>query len=228
MAKTKTTNAVPKTVKVKQKATVGKGKKVAEKRGPEFFRNIRVITPDLMEDYKQMEVESYVKFKEREEKRIAEYKQAMISRKIELEEKQKVEYWVPGLVFNPSDELLINHYLKNKTLGKDNICPIDEVDVYGSHPQTLTEKYNPKDGVWYFFTRCRPTENPNVEGQWEIRGKNDVFDNGVKVGVRQELEYCDENVSTKYKMIEYQLNPAPSTTVPLFMCKLHRLQWQCV
>lgn len=128
-----------------------------------------------------------------------------------------------GFFFKPSDEVLVNYYLKNKTLGTYfGLCPIDEVDVYANHPQTLKEKFNSNCGVWYFFTKSRPNENPDVDGQWEFGEKNDIFDNGVKVGVRQELEFNgngDQNGNGKYKIIEYQLDPVVSA--PLFVCKLY-------
>ncbi|KAL5721468.1 hypothetical protein ACHQM5_005112 [Ranunculus cassubicifolius] len=127
-----------------------------------------------------------------------------------------------GFVFIPSDEVLVNYYLKYKSSRRSMyLCPIDEVDVYANHPRTLTEEYIPSGGVWYFFTKSRPNENPDLEGVWKSCEMKDVSNNGVKVGVRQELEFYDkgdQNGNVKYKMTEFQLYPATST--PLFVCKL--------
>ncbi|KAL5721466.1 hypothetical protein ACHQM5_005110 [Ranunculus cassubicifolius] len=134
-----------------------------------------------------------------------------------------------GFVFTPSDEVLINYYLKYKSSQRSMyLCHIDEVDVYANHPRSLTEQFNPSGGVWYFFTKSRPSENLDIEGVWKFGEKKDVFDNGVKVGVRQELEFYeegDQNGNGKYKMIEYQLHPA--TSAPLF-CTLIFLCIICV
>ncbi|KAF5207268.1 hypothetical protein FRX31_003145, partial [Thalictrum thalictroides] len=76
----------------------------------------------------------------------------------------------------------------------------------------ISEKCPNSAEVWYFFTRSRLNEIQtvtDVQGQWVFCEKKDVFNQGQKVGVKQVLEYYEEGHKNKYKIIEYQLDPAP-------------------
>lgn len=183
-------------------------------------REVPVLSPEMMEERRREEDEYLRRRIEHDLKKAEELKQ--ILKQAQEEKKQAVaRLQGRGFVFNPSDEVLVDLYLKEKNSGRYiDLCPFEEVDVYGTHPQTLTEKYNSNGGVWHFFTQSRPHEN---SGQWEFGEKNDVFCNGVKVGARQELEYSSSNGGGKYKILEYQLEPATesnSEAAPWFICEL--------
>ncbi|KAF5178982.1 hypothetical protein FRX31_031428 [Thalictrum thalictroides] len=111
---------------------------------------------------------------------------------------------------------LVDYYLRNKNLCNSvDHCPIEEVDVYANHPQALAEKHPSTAEIWYFFTSSRPHEiqaGIDIQGQWVICEKIDVFNQGEKVGVKQLLEYCEGDHKSKYKIIEYQLYPAPENS----------------
>nr|WLO57491.1 NAC transcription factor 32 [Rheum palmatum] len=130
-----------------------------------------------------------------------------------------------GYVFSPTEGKLVDYYLRNKNLCNPmDLCPIEEVDVYANHPQTLAEKHPNEAQVWYFFTRSRPNEVQevhDVRGQWVTCDKIDLFYQGEKVGVKLLLEYCEGGHKSEYKIIEYQLDPAPESSENWFICKLY-------
>ncbi|KAL5721470.1 hypothetical protein ACHQM5_005113 [Ranunculus cassubicifolius] len=194
-----------------QKFINPKGKKSATMKKKKPDNKANQISREEMIELNRKRDEFYDQEEIRVQKAIELYKEA------KRKEMQDI-----GFVFIPSDVVLVNHYLKYKTRRSPmDLCPIDEVDVYANHPRSLTDQFNPSGGVWYFFTKSRPGESSDIMGVWKFGEKKDVTDNGVKVGVRQELEFHeegDQNGNGKYKMIEYQLHPA--TSAPLFVCKL--------
>uniref|UniRef100_A0A5B7AY69 NAC domain-containing protein n=1 Tax=Davidia involucrata TaxID=16924 RepID=A0A5B7AY69_DAVIN len=128
-----------------------------------------------------------------------------------------------GYVFSPEEGKLLDYHLRNKIMDEPmDYCPIKEVNVYANHPQALTGKSK----VWYFFTRSRPNEiqpGIDVQGHWIFGEKNDIFYQDKKVGVKQVVEYCEAGHKSEYKIIEYQLDPAPDymKTGLWFVCKLY-------
>ncbi|KAF5184995.1 hypothetical protein FRX31_025419 [Thalictrum thalictroides] len=154
----------------------------------------------------------------------ARYEKLIKEKEIEALKKQILAI---GYVFSPMEGQLVDYYLRNKNLCNPmDHCPIEEVNVYANHPQSLAEKCPNSAEVWYFFTRSRPNEiqpGTDVQGQWVFCEKKDVFNQGEKVGVKQVLEYYEEGRKNKYKIIEYQLDPAPENieTGLWFVCKLY-------
>ncbi|KAF5178987.1 hypothetical protein FRX31_031433 [Thalictrum thalictroides] len=152
----------------------------------------------------------------------------VLARRKKVEEEEfKKRLIALGYVFIPTEGKLVDYYLRNKNvcISMDH-CPIEEVDVYANHPQALAEKHPNTAEVWYFFTRSRPNEiqaGHDVYGQWVICEKKDVFNQGEKVGVKLLLEYCEGGHKSEYKIIEYQLDPAPENLENghWFICKLY-------
>ncbi|KAF9602552.1 hypothetical protein IFM89_029851 [Coptis chinensis] len=157
---------------------------------------------------------------------LEERREAEIWKKAEMESLR--EMFSNGLAFNPTDTQLVNYYLNKKNAYFTvTFFPIQEVnDLYANHPITLTEMsgLNAETG-WYFFTKSRPNRiqpGTNVQGEWIFAKEEDVFYQDVKVGEKHVYEYWECDQKKEYKMIEYQLVPAPKPgRFPIcFLCKL--------
>ncbi|XP_048425881.1 protein SOMBRERO-like [Pyrus x bretschneideri] len=133
-------------------------------------------------------------------------------------------------------EYLLHHHLREKCLENalGFYAILEEADVYAKHPQNLIENYRAlaAGNVGYFFTRSRPNETqPDTStgtdhvqaGHWIFGKELDVLHQGEKVGVKQLLEYCAAGAKTRYKIIEYRLDPCPDNLKdgPWFLCKLY-------
>ncbi|KAF2324961.1 hypothetical protein GH714_021901 [Hevea brasiliensis] len=102
-----------------------------------------------------------------------------------------------GYRFHPTDEELVNHYLRLKMLGYDDrVQEIPEVNVLNFEPWQLPDIEHPEavisnnsnDQVWYFFcprnykysnsNRANRTTNA---GYWKVTGKDrKINENGIK------------------------------------------------
>ncbi|KAI3724146.1 hypothetical protein L2E82_35914 [Cichorium intybus] len=88
----------------------------------------------------------------------------------------------PGFRFHPTDEELVNYYLKRKIHGQEIELDINpEVDLYKCEPWELAEKsFLPsRDPEWYFFgprDRKYPngfrTNRATRAGYWKSTGKD--------------------------------------------------------
>ncbi|KAL6004096.1 hypothetical protein ACLOJK_004643 [Asimina triloba] len=85
-----------------------------------------------------------------------------------------------GFRFRPTDEELINHYLKNKVNGVPfDVDVIPEVDVCKCEPEELPEKswIKTDDPEWFFFSRRDPISSKRSNratrtGYWKPTGKD--------------------------------------------------------
>ncbi|EOY09273.1 NAC domain, IPR003441-like protein [Theobroma cacao] len=132
----------------------------------------------------------------------------------------------PGVRFFPSDEELLQHYLKNKVLNQP-IFPniIQEVNLYQHHPLELTGMYKPlTETEWYFFTcrdrkhskGCRPNR-ATPRGFWKQSGveKPIPLDSEDAIGYKKWLIFYEkENEQVKrtdWKMHEYRIHDTISS-----------------
>ncbi|XP_040986432.1 NAC transcription factor 56-like [Juglans microcarpa x Juglans regia] len=126
----------------------------------------------------------------------------------------------PGFRFHPTDEELVVHYLKKKTISAPlPIAIIAEVDLYKFDPWELPAKATFGEQEWYFFSpRDRKYPNgarPNrtaTSGYWKATGTDKpVISSGSnqKVGVKKALVFYGgkppKGIKTNWIMHEYRL-----------------------
>ncbi|CAA6661913.1 unnamed protein product [Spirodela intermedia] len=127
----------------------------------------------------------------------------------------------PGFRFHPTDEELIQHYLRNQATSLP--CPVSiiaEVDIYKFDPGNSLAMFGDKE--WYFFSpRDRKYPNgvrPNraaASGYWKATGtdKPIVADGGAarreNIGVKKALVFYQgrppKGIKTDWIMHEYRL-----------------------
>ncbi|KAL5201203.1 hypothetical protein ABZP36_035557 [Zizania latifolia] len=130
----------------------------------------------------------------------------------------------PGFRFHPTDEELVNYYLKRKIHGlKIELDIIPEVDLYKCEPWELAEKsFLPsRDPEWYFFgprDRKYPngfrTNRATRAGYWKSTGKDRRVvqhqHGGRSIGMKKTLVYyrgrAPQGVRTDWVMHEYRLD----------------------
>nr|CAD1821199.1 unnamed protein product [Ananas comosus var. bracteatus] len=127
----------------------------------------------------------------------------------------------PGFRFHPTDEELVNYYLKRKIHGlKIELDIIPEVDLYKCEPWELAEKsFLPsRDPEWYFFgprDRKYPngfrTNRATRAGYWKSTGKDRrVVCQSRAIGMKKTLVYyrgrAPQGIRTDWVMHEYRLD----------------------
>ncbi|PKA57973.1 NAC domain-containing protein 74 [Apostasia shenzhenica] len=127
----------------------------------------------------------------------------------------------PGFRFHPTDEELVNYYLKRKIHGlKIELDIIPEVDLYKCEPWELADKsFLPsRDPEWYFFgprDRKYPngfrTNRATRAGYWKSTGKDRrVNSQNRAIGMKKTLVYyrgrAPQGIRTDWVMHEYRLD----------------------
>ncbi|KAK4404019.1 NAC domain-containing protein 53 [Sesamum angolense] len=126
----------------------------------------------------------------------------------------------PGFRFHPTDEELVQYYLRRKVCGKAlRLDAISEIDVYKAEPWDLPymSKLKTRDLEWYFFSaldkkygngarKNRATE----KGYWKTTGKDRaVYHKTQIVGMKKTLVYhsgrAPKGQRTNWVMHEYRL-----------------------
>ncbi|XP_065847770.1 NAC domain-containing protein 86 [Euphorbia lathyris] len=131
----------------------------------------------------------------------------------------------PGFRFHPTDEELVNYYLKRKINGQHiELDIIPEVDLYKCEPWELSEKsFLPsRDPEWYFFgprDRKYPngfrTNRATKAGYWKSTGKDRrVNSHNKAIGMKKTLVYyrgrAPQGIRTDWVMHEYRLDDKDS------------------
>ncbi|KAL9337436.1 hypothetical protein Peur_069205 [Populus x canadensis] len=127
----------------------------------------------------------------------------------------------PGFRFHPTDEELVNYYLKRKINGQEiELDIIPEVDLYKCEPWELAEKsfFPSRDPEWYFFgprDRKYPngfrTNRATRAGYWKSTGKDRrVNCQNRAIGMKKTLVYyrgrAPQGIRTDWVMHEYRLD----------------------
>ncbi|KAJ0229925.1 NAC domain-containing protein 69 [Hirschfeldia incana] len=144
-----------------------------------------------------------------------------------------------GYRFSPTGEELINHYLKNKILGKSWLVDhaISEVNICRYEPWFLPSlsKLESKDLVWYFFSpkeytsaKKNVTKRTTPSGYWKATGVDrkikDMRGNGVEIGIKKTLVYYEGRVPngvwTPWVMHEYHITSLPLNQRTYVICQV--------
>ncbi|CAN4100587.1 unnamed protein product [Withania somnifera] len=127
----------------------------------------------------------------------------------------------PGFRFHPTDEELVNYYLKKKIHGLHiELDIIPEVDLYKCEPWQLAEKsfLASRDPEWYFFgprDRKYPngfrTNRATRAGYWKSTGKDRrVTSQNKAIGMKKTLVYyrgrAPQGIRTDWVMHEYRID----------------------
>uniref|UniRef100_A0A7N0U408 NAC domain-containing protein n=1 Tax=Kalanchoe fedtschenkoi TaxID=63787 RepID=A0A7N0U408_KALFE len=127
----------------------------------------------------------------------------------------------PGFRFHPTDQELVDYYLKRKIHGLEiELDIIPEVDLYKCEPWELADKsFLPsRDPEWYFFgprDRKYPngfrTNRATRAGYWKSTGKDRrVISQSRPIGMKKTLVYyrgrAPQGIRTGWVMHEYRLD----------------------
>ncbi|XP_023521960.1 protein NTM1-like 9, partial [Cucurbita pepo subsp. pepo] len=131
-----------------------------------------------------------------------------------------------GFRFHPTDEELINHYLKNKMLGRESLVDyIRQVDICKHEPWDLPFLSNDhtSEQEWFFFaaqdlkySNSRRSNRATKTGYWKSTGKDrKILAPRTKklIGTKKTLVFYSGRVSngirTNWVIHEYQLHSDP-------------------
>ncbi|XP_052199338.1 NAC domain-containing protein 53-like isoform X2 [Diospyros lotus] len=126
----------------------------------------------------------------------------------------------PGFRFHPTDEELVQYYLKRKICGKPfRFDAISVIDIYKSEPWDLPgrSRLKSRDLEWYFFSvldkkygNGSKTNRATERGYWKTTGKDrPVLHRSWTVGMKKTLVYhigrAPRGERTNWVMHEYKL-----------------------
>ncbi|XP_020412086.1 NAC domain-containing protein 62 isoform X2 [Prunus persica] len=142
-----------------------------------------------------------------------------------------------GFRFRPTDEELVNYYLKNKLEGMhshaENI--IDEIDILKFEPWDLPDKSLIKsdDENWFFFYKYKKGSRATKEGFWKITSKDRVIkarDNRTVIAKKRILTFyigrVRESTKTNWVIHEYYIpddaHPNANKQRDFVLCRLKK------
>ncbi|XP_016900940.2 uncharacterized protein LOC103492204 [Cucumis melo] len=137
--------------------------------------------------------------------------------------------WPVGFRFHPTDEELINHYLKNKIVGQESLVQfIPQVDICKYEPWELPGLSNDQTGEqrWFFFSaqdfkysNGRRSKRATGTGYWKSTGKDrKIRARGTNklIGTKKTLVFyrgrVPKGIRTNWVIHEYHLHPEPNFT----------------
>ncbi|CAH8259326.1 unnamed protein product [Arabidopsis lyrata] len=146
----------------------------------------------------------------------------------------------PGFRFQPTDEELINYYLKNKIMGNtwlvdDTIC---EINILNHHPSSFSSlsRIKSNDSIYYFFVpkqyKTETVRKRNTKEKywyWKHSGRVKVIEDesGNKIGERQGFlyqKYGDPKTKgnkSRWVMHEYKITSLPHHNLDSYViCKI--------
>ncbi|CAM8952016.1 unnamed protein product [Rhodiola kirilowii] len=139
----------------------------------------------------------------------------------EDEEDEDDESQLPGFRFYPTDEEIVDFYLRRKVENKPfTLDLIKEIDIYKFDPWDLPKSSTIGDNEWYFFCKrgrkYRNSVRPNRvtgSGFWKATGiDKPIRSHNTIVGLKKSLVYYTGNAGkgtkTDWMMHEFRL-PAP-------------------
>ncbi|XP_038681409.1 NAC domain-containing protein 91-like [Tripterygium wilfordii] len=146
----------------------------------------------------------------------------------------------PGFRFNPTDEQLVNYYLRYKICGNDNeVSAIGEIDNICNYERWDLPMLAaiPSQDTWYFFSppdrKYRKSGNNNRvtrAGFWKVTGKKREIKNrrNQVIGFKSTLVFYRGRLRdpawTNWTIHEYQLNSSCFNGRDYIISRLHRKQ----
>lgn len=132
-----------------------------------------------------------------------------------------------GFRFHPTDDELINHYLKYKIVGQESLVQyIPQVDICNYEPWELPKQSNDQTGdrQWFFFSaqdfkysNGRRSNRATRTGYWKSTGKDrKIMAPGTRtlIGTKKTLVFYSGRVPngnrTNWVIHEYHLHPDPN------------------
>ncbi|KFK30695.1 hypothetical protein AALP_AA6G015500 [Arabis alpina] len=141
-----------------------------------------------------------------------------------------------GFRFYPTEEELINHYLKNKNQGQFWLVDdaINEINIRSYEPMFLPSlsKIQSNDLVWYFFSLIehtsgnkKGTKRSTVSGFWKVTGVDrEIKVKNVVIGIKKTLVYHKgrhpNGVRTPWVTHEYHITYLPPDQRNYVICKV--------
>ncbi|KAL2459921.1 NAC domain containing protein 36 [Abeliophyllum distichum] len=148
------------------------------------------------------------------------------------------ELELPGFRFHPTEEELLNFYLKNMIFGKILAADIiGFLNIYNHHPRELPGLAKIGEREWYFFvprgTRHGSGGRPNrttQNGFWKATGSDrkivNMSDPKKILGLKKTLVFYEGRVprplKTDWIMNEYRLPDSWSLPEDIVLCKIYR------
>ncbi|KAJ6675425.1 putative proteinC DOMAIN-CONTAINING PROTEIN 82-RELATED [Salix viminalis] len=145
-----------------------------------------------------------------------------------------------GFGFHPTDEELINHFLKLKMIGgcDHEVAIIAEVNVCNSEPWELPglSEIQSNDTVWYFFSprnykysNRKQASRTTKAGYWKVTGNDRIIraaKTGEQIGKKKSLVFYNgrvpNGVRTNWVMHEYNPTFNFHNQRDFVLCKLKR------
>ncbi|XP_039173068.1 uncharacterized protein LOC108961079 isoform X3 [Eucalyptus grandis] len=127
-----------------------------------------------------------------------------------------------GYRFHPTDEELVDHYLKLKVLGFiDNICIIPEVDICKWEPWELAQRFKEQSVIpsddkvqewWFFCPQMQRIQRSTCLGYWKKTGVDRTIkarDKNRAIGTKKTLVFHEgrssKGMKTNWVVHEYHL-----------------------
>lgn len=145
---------------------------------------------------------------------------------------------LPGFRFHPTEEELLEFYLKNKVLGKKSRCDvIGLLNIYRHDPWDLPELATIGEREWYFFVprdrKHGSVGRPNrttQKGFWKATGsdKKIIGLSNPKniIGLKKTLVFytgrAPRGSKTDWVMNEFRLPDTVSSPQDIVLCKIYR------
>ncbi|KAK3154753.1 hypothetical protein QOZ80_2BG0194690 [Eleusine coracana subsp. coracana] len=136
----------------------------------------------------------------------------------------------PGFRFHPTDEELVDYYLRKKVASnKIDFDIIRDVDLYKIEPWDLQEKCKigmQEQSEWYFFSHKDKkyptgtrTNRATTAGFWKATGRDKpIYTNNCLVGMRKTLVFyrgrAPNGQKSDWIMHEYRLETTENATAP--------------
>ncbi|MBA0608197.1 hypothetical protein Godav_020439 [Gossypium davidsonii] len=149
------------------------------------------------------------------------------------------EIILPGFRFHPTEEELVNYYLKETVLGKNLYCDIiGFLNIYNHYPWDLPGMAKIGEREWYFFVQ-RDTRSghggkkPNrttERGYWKATGSDRqirrLTEPKIITGLRKTLVFytgkAPNGNRTDWVMNEYRLSDTSILREDIVLCKIYR------
>ncbi|EXC13639.1 NAC domain-containing protein 1 [Morus notabilis] len=131
-----------------------------------------------------------------------------------------------GVGFRPTDEEIMNHYLKLKMIGKDSkvdngIAEVNDVCTFDPWELPPKSKIKSKDQIWWFFTRRDPerktTKRKTKTGSWGLTGEEGQIKgrDGRVLGTKKYVVFFNgPNRGRRSNWVIREYHPLPENVLP--------------